>query len=87
MNLVMAVGKDAMRTPSNDSVQYVIPFPVIGDSSQAYRVTSTDDPDRLVTYTVIFMKKNVFEKIIMTGTTTDSELLKNIALEAADKIR
>jgi hypothetical protein len=35
-----------------------------------------------VTYTVIFTKKNVFEKITMAGTNTDYETLKRLAQRA-----
>jgi hypothetical protein len=68
-------------------IQSEIPFPVIGDYSRAYRLTDPTDAMKQVTYTVIFTKKNVYEKIIMTGTTTDYEVLKDVVHKAAAKIQ
>lgn len=68
------------------SSPYEIPFPTIGDRSIAYRMTNTPDEGQ-VTYTVIFTKKNAFERITMAGTSTDYETLKDIAQKAADRIR
>jgi hypothetical protein len=62
--------------------RYEIPFPAVGERSIAFRETNPADPDRSVAYTVIFTKKNVFEKITMAGTTTDYETLKRLALRA-----
>jgi len=67
-------------------IQSEIPFPVTGDYSRVYRLTDPTDAMKQVTYTVIFTKKNVYEKIIMTGTTTDYEVLKDIVQKAAAKI-
>jgi hypothetical protein len=41
----------------------------------------------MVVYTVLFTKKNVYEKITMGGTTTDYEILKDIGRKAGEKIR
>jgi hypothetical protein len=38
-------------------------------------------------YSVLFSKKDVYEKIIWTGSTTDYEALKAITQRAAEKIR
>jgi len=62
--------------------RYEIPFPPVGDRSIAFRETSPLDPERPVTYTVIFTKKNVFEKITMSGTNTDYETMKRLVLRA-----
>ena len=63
-----------------------MPFPATGSHSIAYRQTDPTDSMRVVTYTVIFTKKNVYETITMTGTTTDYELLKDVVAKAAAKI-
>jgi hypothetical protein len=62
--------------------RYEIPFPAVGERSIAFRETNPFDPERPVTYTVIFTKKNVFEKITMSGTSTDYEALKRLAQRA-----
>lgn len=67
--------------------RYEIPFPAVGKRSIAFRDTNPVDPERPVTYTVIFIKKNVFEKITMSGTNTDYETLKRLVLRAEALIR
>jgi hypothetical protein len=62
--------------------RYEIPFPVVGERSIAFRDTNPVDAERPVTYTVIFTKKNVYEKITMSGTNTDYETLKRLVLRA-----
>ncbi len=62
--------------------RYEIPFPAVGERSIAFRETNPLDPERPVTYTVIFTKKNVFEKITMSGTNTDYETLKRLVQRA-----
>jgi hypothetical protein len=71
--------KEQQLTPGS---RYEIPFPAIGERSIAFRETNPLDPERPVTYTVIFMKKNVYEKITMSGTNTDYETLKRLAQRA-----
>ncbi|AGB02219.1 hypothetical protein [Methanoregula formicica] len=74
--------------PEEDSrTDYQVPFPQTGDRSIAWREVSTSGITPIVTYTVIFTKKNVYEKIALTGTSTDYELLKSLAAIAAEKIR
>jgi len=73
-------------TESMMASPYEIPFPDIGENSIAYRMTDTPESGQ-VTYTVLFTKKNVFERITMSGTSTDYETLKEIAGIAAEKIR
>lgn len=63
-----------------------VPFPAIGDRSIAYRATDSPAPGQ-VTYTVIFTKNNAYERITMTGTSTDYEALKTIVRTAAAEIR
>jgi hypothetical protein len=71
--------KEQQLTPGT---RYEIPFPAIGERSIAFRETNPLDPERPVTYTVIFTKNNVYEKITMAGTNTDYETLKRLALRA-----
>jgi hypothetical protein len=71
--------KEEHLTPGT---RYEIPFPAIGERSIAFRETNPLDPERPVTYTVIFTKKNVYEKITMSGTSTDYETLKRLAQRA-----
>lgn len=79
--------KETLLPADNSRTDYQVPFPQTGDRSIAWReVRSTQDVP-VVTYTVIFTKKNVYEKISMTGTSTDYELLKTLAATAAARIR
>jgi hypothetical protein len=71
--------KKEQMTPGT---RYEIPFPAVGERSIAFRETNPLDPERPVTYTVIFTKKNVYEKITMSGTSTDYETLKRLAQRA-----
>jgi hypothetical protein len=64
-----------------------MPFPPIGSRSVAYRQTDPTDSLHVTTYTVIFTKKNIFETVTMSGTTTDYELLKDVVQKAAAKIQ
>ena len=59
----------------------------VGEESEAYEVTTREDA--LVDirfYTVTFVKEDVFETIMMTGTITDIGLLKDLAKLAETKI-
>lgn len=71
--------KDQQLSPGT---RYEIPFPAVGERSIAFRDMNPLDPERPVTYTVIFIKKNVYEKITMSGTNTDYETLKRLVLRA-----
>lgn len=74
--------------PADDSMtDYQVPFPLTGDRSIAWREVRSTRNIPLVTYTVIFTKKNVYEKISMTGTSTDYELLKTLAATAVARVR
>ncbi|MDD1693735.1 MAG: hypothetical protein LUQ71_03330 [Methanoregula sp.] len=84
---VYAIEKEALLPPDDSATDYQVPFPQQGDRSIAWREIRTIDHTTFVTYTVIFTKKNVYEKISMTGTTTDYEILKDITQKAAGKIR
>lgn len=62
-----------------------IPFPAMGERSIAYRFTNTPEEGQ-VTYVVLFIKKNAFERITMAGTSTDYETFRDIVQKAAAKI-
>lgn len=88
MNKVFSIEKEDMKSRADRSgTIYEIPFPTIGDASIAFRGTDANDPNTFVVYSVLFTKKNVYEKITMTGTSTDYEVVKDIAQRAAEKIR
>jgi len=80
--------KTGVASRANASVSVAeLPFSKTGDRSIALRFTDANDQYGIMTYTVIFTKKDVLEQIEMKGTTTDYEVLKNIAGTAAGKIR
>ncbi|MCX6691046.1 MAG: hypothetical protein NTW33_03080 [Methanoregula sp.] len=80
--------KSGVESRANASVSVIeLPFSKTGDRSIALRFTDANDQYGIMTYTVIFTKKDVLEQIEMKGTTTDYEVLKNIAGTAAGKIR
>ena len=87
MNKLYSVEREALLQEESPIEKYEIPFPVIGDKSIAVRMTNPEDPYKVVTYTVLFENRNVFEKITMTGSTTDYEILKDIAKKASTQIR
>ena len=88
MNKVFTIEKEDMKSRSNGSNAFhEMPFPTIGDRSIAFRGSNDNDPNGMVVYSVLFTKKDIYEKITMTGTTTDYETLKDIAQKAAEKIR
>ena len=83
MNGVFLLEKEELKDQQLSlGTRYEIPFPAIGERSIAFRETNPVDPERPVTYTVIFIKKNVYEKITMSGTNTDYETLKRLVLRA-----
>ena len=87
MNKVFDIAKDAMISRANGAVTvYEMPLYRIGDKSIAYKTENTSIPYSLPVYTILFIKKDVFEELEMGGTTTDYETLKAVAGIAADKI-
>jgi hypothetical protein len=84
---VYVLKKEALLPPEDDATNYQVPFPQQGERSIAWREVRTSNTIPVVTYTVIFTKKNVYEKISMTGTSTDYESLKTLAQTAAAKIQ
>ena len=89
MNRVFEMAKDEMLSPVNGGTGTIFELPLarIGDQSIAYKRENTSAPDSLPVYTILFVKKDVFETLEMGGTTTDYETLKELARIAADKIR
>lgn len=83
INGVFLLEKEELKNQQvSPGARYEIPFPAIGERSIAFRETNPIDPERPVTYTVIFTKKNVYEKLTMSGTNTDYETLKRLAQRA-----
>jgi hypothetical protein len=83
MNGIFLVEKEDLKNQQiSPGTRYEIPFPAVGERSIAFRDMNSTDADWPVTYTVIFTKKNVYEKIIMSGTSTDYETLKHLVLRA-----
>jgi hypothetical protein len=88
MNKVFTIEKEDMKSRSGSSGTFrEMPFLTIGDMSIAFRGSNENDPYDVGIYSVIFTKKDVYEEISMTGTTTDYETFKDIAQKAAEKIR
>ena len=88
INGVFLLEKEELKEQQlSPGTRYEIPFPAVGERSIAFRDTNPVDPERPVTYTVIFIKNNVFEKITMSGTNTDYETLKRLVLRAEALIR
>ena len=79
---------DVLPRESNENITYEeLPNPDLGVESKAYRITTTDEfsgEDRY--YTIEFIKKNVYEMFVMSGSATDYELLKEIVKKAIKKI-
>lgn len=83
INGVFLLAKEELKNQQlSPGTRYEIPFPAVGERSIAFRDTNPMDPERPVTYTVIFIKKNVYEKITMSGTNTDYETLKRLVVRA-----
>lgn len=83
INGVFLLEKEELKNQQlSPGTRYEIPFPAVGERSIAFRETNPLDSERPVTYTVIFIKKNVYEKITMSGTNTDYETLKRLVLRA-----
>jgi hypothetical protein len=87
LNMVYLLEQEALLPAGTNATFYQLPFPVTGDQSVAWRQTIDSDRGQVVTYTVMFTKKNAFVLLSMRGTTTDYELLKTVAVDAADRIR
>jgi hypothetical protein len=88
MRIIFDTVKTDLVSRANASVTLTeLPFPKTGDRTVALRTTDANDPYGIMTYTIVFTKKDVLEQIEMKGTTTDYEVLKDIAARAAGKIQ
>jgi hypothetical protein len=88
MALIFDELKNNLITRANASVSVTeLPFPKTGDRTIALRSVDANDQYGIITYTVIFTKKDALEQIEMRGTTTDYEALKDIVQRAGDKIK
>jgi hypothetical protein len=86
INAVFRIKQADMVPAGYNASGYQIPFPIVGDQSVAWKETGSSSEGNTTTYTVIFVKNNVFEQIRMEGTTTDYEVLKSLAQAAAGRI-
>jgi hypothetical protein len=89
MNRVFDMAKEEIVSPVNGETGTIFELPLtrIGDQSIAYKRENTSIPNSLPVYTILFVKKDVFETLQMGGTTTDYETLKELARIAVDKIQ
>jgi hypothetical protein len=86
VDTVYKVEEESMFAQPDGTTRYEVPFPITGDESIAFRENDIRAPEQNVTYTLLFAKNNVYETITMSGTTTDYETLKDLALKAAGRI-
>src|SRR5208283_478498 len=87
MNTIFNLQEDAVTAQETGTTQiYQLPCPNMGDHTFAYRKTDLENP-LLTTYSIIFTKKDVYEEVTMSGTTTDFETLKELAQTAAGRIQ
>lgn len=74
---------------SDDNVTYdELSKPNLGDDSRAFRITQKSEfgqENRV--YLIEFVKMDVYEALYMRGTTTDFEILKELAKKAEAKIK
>lgn len=74
---------------SDDNVTYdELSKPNLGDDSRAFRITQRSEygqENRV--YLIEFVKMDVYEALYMSGTTTDFEILKDMAKKAEAKIK
>lgn len=59
----------------------------IGDLSNAYILTITKDGQTEKAYFIEFIKKNIYQSFLMSGTITNYELLKELAIKAEKIIK
>ncbi len=81
------LGEETLLPAEDNATDYQVPFPLLGDRSVAWRVVRDGDQGTIITYSVIFTRNNVYERISMGGTTTDYETLRDIARKAESKIQ
>jgi hypothetical protein len=87
INSPMSIARTNLVKTSDPSFPLgILSDPKIGDSSQAFKikVSSENFP---YAYSISFVKKDVFEDIVMISDSIDYELLKDLAKKAAAKIK
>jgi hypothetical protein len=90
VNLALAEGNAEMVQRSKDAyLVNALPNPEIGDSSQAYAVELSKKSKKVNATGVFyqFVKKDVYEQIVMISTSRNPEFFKEMAKTAASKIR
>jgi hypothetical protein len=87
-NITLVLDSVSQEYISNENVTYEeMPSPKIGDKSQAWRITGTDELGNTArAYEIHFIRLNVYEAFNMYGTTTDYDVLKLVAAKAAAQI-
>lgn len=79
------ISKAVTTYESNENITYEqMSNPNIGDNSAAYKVADAEGIGG--GYIIEFIKKNVYEAMTISGTSTDYELLKELAKKAVAKI-
>ena len=87
MNTAFNIRVDALTGQETGTTPvFELPCPSLGDHTFAYRTNDAQNPFSSTTYSIIFTKKDVYEELNMSGTTTDFELLKSLAQTASDRI-
>ncbi len=61
--------------------------PKIGDSSKAFRIKTSYLGVPVTSFSIYFIKKDVYEGLVIGGTSADYETLKGLANVSASKIR
>jgi len=89
VNQVLAKGNTEILQGSEDTYEVIqLPDPKIGDSSQAYDVKLIKRSNRVLASGLFiqFVKKDVYEQIVMVSMSQDYKALTEIADTAAGKI-
>ena len=87
MNDVFTIEEDAITSgQTNTTHVYQLPCPNMGQQTYAFRETDANNSLSPMTYSIIFINKDIYEYLTMSGTTTDFETLKSLAQTAAGKI-
>lgn len=73
---------------SGENITYdTLSKPNIGENSRAFRITIKENNEEKRLYKIEFFKMDVYEALLISGTTTDYELLQDLAKKAENKIR
>jgi len=87
-NVFLVIEGEYLRDWGNAIVEE-LPNPGIGDSSRAWIITESDGEFEILNrhYEIEFVKLNIYESILISGTSTDYMLLEEIAKKAEAKIK